>query len=123
MRVTVAGCRPGVGAIEHQRARALGVRGGEQQRRGRPLGDANQHRALDAGRVEHGAQVRRAVLEQRVARAGIGEPGAAAIEDDQPAERGERAQKRASGGHCQPPGCVSQPGTSTKSMPPLPITW
>jgi hypothetical protein len=63
------------------------VRRSEQQTERTPLGDAEQHRSLGFGGVEHGAQVRHTLLERRYRRHGIGQPGAGLVVHDHPRER------------------------------------
>ena len=57
---------------------------------GNAFGDADQRRALGAGRVHDGAHVVHARLELRDPRRAVGEPGAALVEEDQPPEPGEQ---------------------------------
>ena len=57
------------------------------------LGHAQQHRLARSDRVHHRAHVVHALLERRQRDDRIGQAGAALVEQDQPRERGEPAQK------------------------------
>jgi hypothetical protein len=109
---------------EHERRRALGMAGGEERAHGAALGDAHDRRALRPRGVEHGAQLVGALFERARMRDGIRQARPAAIDQDQPAERGEPASIAAKWGSSQTCStCDTQPGTSTMSSAPSPTTW
>ena len=65
---------------------------------GPPSMIANSDRPLGAGGVQHGAHVVDLLLERRRPRAAVGHARAAAVEEDQPAERGQPVEEAGDGG-------------------------
>ena len=84
-----------VGAVEHQRARAFRIGRGEQDRHRPAFRGAEQHGALRANRVHHGAHVVHPGLEvrQMMRVDPVGKPGAALVEQDEAAEGTEPPQQ------------------------------
>jgi hypothetical protein len=76
----------GVGAVKHQRRRALGVGRGEQRRLRTALRDTEQRRALRAGGIHDGRDVIDHLLERVHLAGAVGEALATLVEGDQAAE-------------------------------------
>ena len=77
------------GAVEHQGRYALGMGGREEDAHRATLGDPEEGRPLRAGGVHDRPDVVDPQLQGRRLGDGIGQPGAALVEDDQSRERGE----------------------------------
>ncbi len=77
------------GAVEHQSGHALGMSGREQDAHRPALGDPEQGRPLGPGGVHDRPDVVDPLLERRHLGDGVGQPGAALVEDDQARERAE----------------------------------
>ena len=72
----------GVRPVEDRAERPLRIRGREQRRHRRTLGDAHDDGSLRPGSVHHGANVVHPLLERRHAVDLVGQAGASLIEDD-----------------------------------------
>jgi hypothetical protein len=83
----------GVGSVEDEGPAPVGVGRGEQHAHRAAVGDAEHGGALAAGGVHDGAHVVHALLERRDAPEPVGEPGAALVEQDEPAEAREPGQE------------------------------
>ena len=116
----------GVAADRHERFGLLRVGRREQRAERSALGHADQHRARRSRRFHHRPHVVQPLFERRqlADRHGIGQAGAALVEQDQPPERREAVRNRANDGSFQKYSrCDTQPMTKTRSMAPEPTTW
>ena len=95
-RVVVGGQVPGGGVGQDERASAFRLGPGEEDRHRVGIDLGQQGRLLRANLVQDSNQVLGVRLPwgQRVQWQGIGGAGAAAVEHDQPGERGQRAQEQ-----------------------------
>jgi hypothetical protein len=102
-RVVAGGREPGRGVHQDQRAGPFRPGRGEQQRRRASVELGHDRRPLAAHLVQHRGQLLGIGLPwgQAVRREGVGRAGAAPVEQDQPAERGQAAQEQ--GGPRGPP--------------------